>query len=114
MSKKIQPPKAKAAVAKKVESAKSEADVAVPRGPGRPLGSENRDYDIVDVQPSCCKKCGSTSRSDYEGRPDEHEQLTDTHINVTIWRRTRCLDCGQWRKDRSTCKRLISGTCDHS
>jgi len=78
-----------------------------PRSPGRPPESPNRDYDIVDVQPSTCR-CGSTDRTPYEGKPQEFEQRFAEHIVVTIWRRTKCLTCGQHRKDRSQCKRPIA------
>jgi hypothetical protein len=53
---------------------------------------------------SCCPSCGSAKREDYHNvrrlpfggiTPDGRAY---THV---IWRRTRCLDCGQARDDKS-------------
>ena len=88
---------------KRPDSTLAAIDVT-PRSPGRPPESTNRDYDIVDVQPSACR-CGSTERTPYEGKPQEFVQEFTDHARVTIWRRTQCLACGQHRKDRSQCKR---------
>ena len=90
---------------KKPDTTQAAIDVT-PRSPGRPAESVNRDYDIVDVQPSACR-CGSTERTPYEGRPQEFEQRHADVIRVTIWRRTKCLACGQHRKDRSQRKRAL-------
>ena len=73
------------------------------RGPGRPKGSKQTVPDFVNVEPSRCKRCGSTRRSDYYGKTEqafrgEHNGRPFTHI---VRRRTRCLDCGQLRIDRA-------------
>lgn len=76
------------------------------RGPGRPKGSPNRDYDFVDAppldtrQPTACKKCGSTRRGEYSKDPVTLERHCPEGVRVTIWRRTQCQDCGKWRKDK--------------
>jgi len=73
------------------------------RGPGRPKGSTNADADVITVEPSRCRRCGSTRRSDYYGKTEqafrgEHNGQPFTHI---VRRRTKCLDCGQLRVDRA-------------
>ena len=73
------------------------------RGPGRPKGSTNADADVITVEPSRCRRCGSTRRSDYYGKTEqafcgEHNGQPFTHI---VRRRTKCLDCGQSRIDRA-------------
>ena len=73
------------------------------RGPGRPKGSTNADADVITVEPSRCKRCGSTRRGDYYGKTEQAFQgvqdgLPFTHI---VRRRTKCLDCGQVRIDRA-------------
>lgn len=66
---------------------------------------------VVDVQPSKCKAvkddgeiCGSTRRADYHNvtRVYHAGELPDgTPFDTIIFRRTKCLDCGQARVDRS-------------
>ena len=73
------------------------------RRPGRPKGSTNADPDVNTVEPSRCKRCGSTRRGDYYGKTEQAFQgvqngLPFTHI---VRRRTKCLDCGQVRIDRA-------------
>ena len=34
---------------------------------GRPKGSANREYDVVNALPSRCMKCASTDRTEYVG-----------------------------------------------
>jgi len=73
------------------------------RRPGRPKGSTNADADVITVEPSRCKRCGSTRRGDYYGRTEQAFQgvqdgLPFTHI---VRRRTKCLDCRQLRIDRA-------------
>ena len=59
--------------------------------------------DVITVEPSRCKRCGSTRRGDYYGKTEqafrgEHNGQPFTHI---VRRRTKCLDCGQVRIDRA-------------
>ena len=73
------------------------------RRPGRPKGSTNTDADVVHVEPSRCRRCGSTRRGDYYGKTEQafcgkHNGQPFTHI---VRRRTKCLDCGQVRIDRA-------------
>ena len=78
-------------------------DTPAKKKPGRPKGSKNQRCPAVDVTPSRCPKCGSTRRSAYSGSPrivthaGVHEGKPFTHV---VFRRTRCLDCGQCRVDR--------------
>jgi len=72
------------------------------KGPGRPKGSGQSPPDFVNVEPSRCKRCGSTRRSDYYGKTEqahrgEYNGRPYTHI---VRRRTKCVDCGQLRIDR--------------
>lgn len=80
------------------------ADEHLERKPGRPPGSENKDYDVVTVEPTRCLGCQSTEREAYfrttvqpfagvdpSGRPYTH----------VVRRYTRCAGCGQLRIDRS-------------
>ena len=63
------------------------------RGPGRPSGSQNRDYVTGNLRTSACPKCGCEEFKDYSTVPvNESMQLI----------RTQCLnpDCGQFRLDR--------------
>lgn len=69
---------------------------------GRPAGAPNIKTE-VDVEPSRCKKCGSTERTAYFGVPEVqefdglHEGEPYTHI---VRRRCRCKRCEQVRIDR--------------
>ena len=71
---------------------------------GRPKGSENRDYDYVVAQPTRCRQCNSTERTDYENTTTTAASGIDaagqpyTHV---VHRRTKCTACGQWRIDKS-------------
>jgi len=73
------------------------------RGPGRPKGSKNLKVDDrVVVEPSRCKKCGSTNRGPYSDHPRAHEFpgiRNGLPYSRQVWRRCRCLDCGQYRLD---------------
>ena len=74
-----------------------------PKKPGRPPGSKTRKHPAPDATPSRCPKCGSTRRAPYSGRPRivNHSGVFAGHpYNRIIFRRTKCLDCGQWRVDR--------------
>ena len=73
------------------------------RKPGRPKGSKNLQIDDrVTVELSRCKQCQSTERSSYGDHPTVHE-ITGVHngqpYKRMVWRRCRCLNCGQWRID---------------
>jgi hypothetical protein len=56
------------------------------------------------VERSRCKKCGSVNRAPYFNvRRLDYAGVTPdgrTYKQV-VWRRTRCLDCGQYRDDKS-------------
>lgn len=87
-------------MARKAAKAESVPEVAEPLGPGRPPGSPNRDFDIVEAHLTKCRRCGSTSRSAYQGRPEKARMNHSDKTIVIIWRRCKCLGCGQWRKDK--------------
>jgi hypothetical protein len=85
---------------KPAAAAAAPAPEAAPKG--RPAGSRNIDV-VVTVLPSACPKCQSTDRTPYVN-PVEYpyagvtaDDRPYTHI---VWRSTRCLGCGQNRKDR--------------
>jgi hypothetical protein len=70
---------------------------------GRPAGSRNGKYEVGASTPSRCKSCGSTERTPYFATNETaHRGIHDgepyTHI---VWRRTKCLHCGQLRTDRA-------------
>ena len=71
------------------------------RKPGRPLGSKTQEIPYVEAGVTRCR-CGSTERSEYTNRREHaHAGIaTDgkpyTH---TVWRDTKCLNCGQRRCD---------------
>ena len=74
-----------------------------PAGPGRPVGSRNEpDPPVCVVEPSRCLKCGSMTRSDYWGKVVR--ECTGMHngrpYSRVVWRRCRCLACGQTRVDK--------------
>ena len=80
------------------------AKKTTPRKRGRPKGSRSKKVESVVVQESRCTKCGSTRRSKYINkrvlrlsgvRPD------GTVYESVTWRRTKCLDCDQWRDDKT-------------
>lgn len=67
-------------------------------GPGRPAGVKNITA-TADVAPSRCPKCGSSQRTPY--RKSWEKTFAKGIIPAKlIYRRTRCLDCGQARIDR--------------
>ncbi len=76
------------------------------RKPGRPKGSTNREYETAEVVVSRCLKCGSTNRLRYgemgEPRVVKHNGVHDgvAYARV-VWRKTKCIDCGQHRIDKS-------------
>jgi len=66
---------------------------------GRPKGSTNAE-DIVDVEPSRCKKCDSSRRTKYENPVRRDYSGTGLPYIAIIYRTCRCVDCGQARRDR--------------
>lgn len=71
---------------------------------GRPVGSPNREVDVVQAVATSCKKCGSTQRSPYVNRRVMHVSGVEANgktYKTVIWRRCQCLGCGQWRDDVS-------------
>jgi hypothetical protein len=84
-------------------AAAESAETASPpeRRPGRPQGAKSA-TDVVTVEPSRCRACGSTSRTPYTNTTEHehrglHEGRPYTHV---VWRTTSCADCGQSRRDR--------------
>lgn len=73
---------------------------------GRPKGSKTS-RDVVVVEPSRCEKCDSTERSAYFGTPRVIEYASGgldskgKPFNRVVFRRCRCLSCGQIRQDKS-------------
>jgi hypothetical protein len=67
--------------------------------PGRPKGCRTADRAIVISLPPACPSCGSTRREPYrDGVAHEQRQKGEVDgrpYNRIVWRRTRCLDCGQ-------------------
>jgi ribosomal protein L32 len=63
----------------------------------------------VDVEPpqppplSKCPKCGSTRRAPYWQKVERAiSGVKDGKLySKVVWRRTKCLDCGQHRRDKS-------------
>lgn len=71
---------------------------------GRPAGSKNRDVKSVEVIGSACPACNSQKREAYFNRR-EQELVGTTRdgrlFKKVIWRRTKCLSCGQYRDDKT-------------
>ena len=68
---------------------------------GRPQGSTNKQVDQATAEVSTCRMCQSTRRAPYMNKVEQQiagvrNGKPFTHI---VWRRTRCLDCGQHRSD---------------
>lgn len=56
------------------------------------------------ARPTTCPACGSTNRAPYAGHKQELDyagEFEGRPYNKVVWRRTRCLDCGQARLDKS-------------
>ena len=72
---------------------------------GRPKGAGNRQVDEVESPATACVKCGSTRRGTYFNRRTLDVAgvcfLTKKPYTSIIIRRTKCLDCGQHRDDRT-------------
>lgn len=90
-------------MAKKKASKQTATAAAVQdKKPGRPVGAPNKEYDVVDAQATSCKRCQSTNRKPYRGKPRQLiQQFTDKIVKM-VWRRTACLDCGKPRMDKFT------------
>lgn len=69
-----------------------------PKKPGRPEGAKNA-TEIVHIEPSRCKKCGSSRRSAYRGSRTQRFG-SGTAMTAIIFRHCTCLNCGQSRVDR--------------
>lgn len=71
---------------------------------GRPAGSKNNPVDTVEAKATRCKECGSTEREKYFNRREFESAGVDVHTGEpythTVWRRTKCMNCGQHRVDR--------------
>lgn len=73
--------------------------------PGRPKGSKTRDRVVVDVRVSHCPTCQSTERAEYSDAPQRIDgdgiSPEGRPYTAVLLRRTSCLNCGQYRVDRS-------------
>jgi Zn ribbon nucleic-acid-binding protein len=69
------------------------------RPPGRPKGSTNAKI-IVEVEASRCPKCGSSERTKYENPVRRDYSGSGLEFVAIIYRTTRCVDCGQARRDQ--------------
>jgi len=82
---------------------RSKTQSARTRTPGRPRPTAGP-TPVVVVEPSRCKKCGSTDREHYS-----HTTVRDIAgvrpdgmaYSKIFWRRTRCQNCGQARIDKT-------------
>ena len=81
--------------------------------PGRPKGSKTRDRVVVDVRVSHCPICHSTERAEYIDAPQRIDgdgiSPEGRPYTAVLLRRTSCLNCGQYRVDRSYICELKSG-----
>jgi hypothetical protein len=66
---------------------------------GRPRGAKNEDRASAVSLPPACPSCNSTRREPYRNGVVVDRQLAGEidgrPYNRVVWRRTRCLDCGQ-------------------
>jgi len=66
---------------------------------GRPLGAKTLARELVTSLPPACTHCGSTRREPYKDGVVQEEryegQIHGRRYNRIVWRRTRCVDCGQ-------------------
>ena len=70
---------------------------------GRPAGAKTGNYEAAETVATQCPKCGSSNRTPYFGTVEREidgmkDGQTFTHV---VWRRTKCVDCGQLRQDRT-------------
>lgn len=66
---------------------------------GRPKGTRNRDYAVVEAQAPQCPKCGSTQREKYRAKEVRALPLNSPHrprYTHLVRRSCRCSNCGQW------------------
>jgi hypothetical protein len=74
--------------------------------PGRPKGSRSLPHDdvpVVTITPaSRCPQCGSPRREKYYARrvSDIPGTIDGQPFRRIVWRRCRCLECGQVRIDK--------------
>jgi len=70
---------------------------------GRPKGAKTEDRPTVEVGTSKCSACGCTDRSAYTNQRSANIagiHPTFGHYTTILWRRCRCLKCGQARDDK--------------
>lgn len=73
-------------------------------GPGRPKGSKTQNKETVQVVLSRCPHCGSTERTKYQNpRIQEYPGIDPQGRSYkrTVWRHTKCVQCGQARIDKA-------------
>jgi len=75
--------------------------------PGRPKGTKNLEYDMVDEYPAACRKCGSTDLSTMRNNRPDIKNISGRAANGTIYNRVRwdckrCKNCGQAVKVKRT------------
>jgi ferredoxin len=79
---------------------------------GRPPGSKTETKPVAAAVLSRCAKCGSTERAAYTN-PTELEYAGTTAdgqpYTHVVYRSTKCLSCGQCRRDRTVVKRRDRG-----
>jgi hypothetical protein len=82
---------------------RSQAAIEAAKRPGRPPGPAPV-RDVVVVQISKCKKCGSTRRSPYVKKQElpynGKSPVDGSDCSKVVNRPTKCLDCGQHRVDK--------------
>ena len=70
---------------------------------GRPAGQPNHEVAHATAVVTACPKCGSTEREPYYNRRElrcDIAQRSGEQFTHVVWRRTKCLACGQVRDDR--------------
>ena len=77
------------------------------RGPqtsSKPARSKARKYVTALTIVSRCPACHSTERSKYEKTSEVNAIGEENGLpyDTVIWRSCQYLNCGQWRRDRST------------
>ena len=71
---------------------------------GRPKGAKTVQRDVVTVEPTRCRVCGSTDRDPYRAtRRLPHSGFTPAGelYTTVVWRHTKCRHCGQARVDQT-------------
>jgi len=74
--------------------------------PGRKPGSRNKEYVHAISYPGRCPACQSTNRSPFipGGTTTQEIEGNDPQgepYDAVVWRKCKCLDCGQLRTERS-------------